>query len=96
VGWIVTFWATPVMSAGHFVFALVMSAYILLATPLEERDLESALGEPYRRWRERTPAFVPALGRPPAAPGSRVPGSVRGWVSSSLITWGGPRRRLGR
>ena len=77
VGWIVTFWATPVMSAGHFVFALVMTAYILLAIPLEERDLERALGEEYRRWRESTPAFVPGLEGPAAASGSQIAGSVR-------------------
>lgn len=62
VGWFVTFWATPSMSAGHFLFALVMSAYILVAIPLEERDLEKLHGESYRRWRESTPAFVPRIG----------------------------------
>jgi methanethiol S-methyltransferase len=73
VGWIATFWATPVMSAGHFLFALVMTAYILVAIPLEERDLSKLHGEPYRRWRDRTPAFVPQIGvrnpetAPPAA-----------------------------
>ena len=61
VGWFVTFWATPSMSAGHFLFALVMSAYILVAIPMEERDLEKLHGEPYRRWRESTPAFVPRI-----------------------------------
>lgn len=59
VGWIVTFWAAPTMSAGHLLFALGMTAYILLAIPLEERDLEELHGEPYRAWRERTPMFVP-------------------------------------
>jgi len=59
VGWIATFWATPTMSAGHFLFALVMTAYILIAIPIEERDLEALHGESYRRWRERTPAFIP-------------------------------------
>ena len=78
VGWIVTFWATPVMSAGHFVFALVMTGYILLAIPLEERDLEAALGEGYRRWRASTPAFVPGAGGPGAAPGHTAVGSIRG------------------
>jgi protein-S-isoprenylcysteine O-methyltransferase Ste14 len=62
VGWIVMFWAAPTMSAGHFLFSLVMTGYILVAIPLEERDLADVLGEPYRRWRERTPAFVPRLG----------------------------------
>jgi protein-S-isoprenylcysteine O-methyltransferase Ste14 len=62
VGWFMTFWITPVMSLGHLLFALVMSAYILIAIPMEERDLLRALGDPYRRWRERTPLFVPRIG----------------------------------
>lgn len=61
VGWFTVMWATPIMSAGHFLLALGMSAYILVAIPMEERDLGEALGEEYRRWRERTPAFVPGL-----------------------------------
>lgn len=72
VGWIVTFWAAPSMSAGHFLFALGMTAYILLAIPLEERDLETALGEPYRRWREQTPLFVPRPSGAAAPAASRV------------------------
>jgi protein-S-isoprenylcysteine O-methyltransferase Ste14 len=75
VGWITMFWAAPTMSAGHFLFALVLTGYILVAIPMEERDLSDALGEPYRQWRERTPAFVPRVGtgplpeRQPAATG---------------------------
>jgi methanethiol S-methyltransferase len=68
VGWMMTFWLTPVMTAGHVLFAAVMTSYILVAIPLEERDLLRFLGEPYRAWRERTPRFVPRLG---AAPGRR-------------------------
>jgi methanethiol S-methyltransferase len=70
VGWILTFWAAPVMSVGHFLFALVMTGYILVAIPMEERDLSKLHGEPYRRWRDRTPAFVPRIGasKPETAP----------------------------
>jgi protein-S-isoprenylcysteine O-methyltransferase Ste14 len=63
VGWLVAFWATPDLTAGRVLFAVWMTAYILAAIPLEERDLSAALGEPYRRWRERTPAFVPRFAR---------------------------------
>jgi protein-S-isoprenylcysteine O-methyltransferase Ste14 len=70
VGWFMTFWITPVMSVGHLLFAVLLTASILVAIPLEERDLLAALGEPYRRWRDRTPLFVPRFGlgasRPPA------------------------------
>ena len=62
VGWFMTFWITPVMSVGHLLFAFLMTSYVLIAIPMEERDLLRALGEPYRRWRERTPAFVPRVG----------------------------------
>jgi protein-S-isoprenylcysteine O-methyltransferase Ste14 len=68
VGWFATFWITPVMSVGHLLLALVWTAYILVAIPLEERDLSAMLGDRYRSWRNRTPMFVPRLlGRAGAA-----------------------------
>jgi protein-S-isoprenylcysteine O-methyltransferase Ste14 len=62
VGWFMTFWFTPEMSAGHLLFAAVASAYILVAVVFEERDLLELLGDDYRTWRERTPKFVPRFG----------------------------------
>jgi protein-S-isoprenylcysteine O-methyltransferase Ste14 len=75
IGWLITFWAAPTMSAGHFLFALVMTAYILVAIPMEERDLANLHGEPYRRWRDETPAFVPRIGssKQPAPPAAAEP-----------------------
>jgi protein-S-isoprenylcysteine O-methyltransferase Ste14 len=69
VGWFMTFWFTPEMSAGHLLFAAVASAYILVAVVFEERDLLELLGDDYRQWRERTPKFIPRVG---AETGSRV------------------------
>ena len=62
VGWFMTFWFTPQMSVGHLLFASVASAYILVAVLFEESDLLEMLGDDYRRWRERTPAFIPRIG----------------------------------
>jgi len=62
VGWILVFWATPDMSAGHLLFALGMTGYILVAIPFEERDLGAALGEEYERYRASTPMFLPRFG----------------------------------
>ena len=59
LGLIVAFWATPVMSAGHLMFAAAATGYILLALPLEERDLMRRHGDDYRRYRERVPMLVP-------------------------------------
>ena len=63
VGWITAFWAMPTYTVGHVLFASVMTAYILIAIPFEERDLAAQLGKPYEEWRARTPAFVPRFGR---------------------------------
>ncbi len=67
VGWLFAFWATPAMTAAHFVFALASTCYILIAIQLEERDLLDAHGEDYAEYRRQVPMLVPALKRPAAA-----------------------------
>ncbi len=59
VGWFTCFWATPSMTISHLVFALLGSGYILAALPFEERDLKAALGDPYHRYAQRVPRFIP-------------------------------------
>ncbi len=59
LGWLILFWATPRMTAGHLLFALVTSAYIFIAVRWEERDLMESLGEDYIRYREVTPMILP-------------------------------------
>ena len=61
IGWFITFWATPDMTQGHLLLAVVTTAYMLVAIPFEERDLLEALGDDYREWRARTPALIPFL-----------------------------------
>ena len=58
VGWLTTFWATPTMTAAHLVFALGMTAYILVAIRYEERDLMEA-HPGYADYRRRVPMLVP-------------------------------------
>jgi protein-S-isoprenylcysteine O-methyltransferase Ste14 len=50
------------MSVGHALFAGVMTAYILVAIQLEERDLVKQLGNRYALYREQVPMLVPGLG----------------------------------
>jgi protein-S-isoprenylcysteine O-methyltransferase Ste14 len=61
VGWFIIFWAAPVMTVAHLVFALMTTAYILVAIQLEERDLVTAFGSEYVAYRRRTPMILPRL-----------------------------------
>jgi methanethiol S-methyltransferase len=61
LGFLLAFWFTPSMSAGHLLFTLGMTLYILVGVHYEERDLVRALGKEYVDYRRGTPAFVPGL-----------------------------------
>jgi len=63
VGWLLSFWCTPQMTLAHLVFALLTTAYILIAIRLEERDLVTHHGIDYEVYRRRTPMLVPNLRR---------------------------------
>ena len=63
VGWIMSFWGTPRMTVGHLLFAVGMTAYILIAIRYEERDLVRFLGDDYSRYREKVPMLIPRFGK---------------------------------
>ena len=63
VGWFFAFWATPNMTLSHLVFAIMTTAYILVAIQLEERDLIVHFGETYRDYKSRVPMLVPGFRR---------------------------------
>jgi methanethiol S-methyltransferase len=60
VGWLFAFWSTPTMTVTHLLFAVVTTAYILVAIRFEERDLMRAHPE-YAEYRQQVPMLVPAL-----------------------------------
>jgi methanethiol S-methyltransferase len=68
IGWLTIFWAAPIMTVAHLIFALATTAYILIAIRFEERDLVSAFGNAYLDYRARTPMLIPRLGSRRSAP----------------------------
>ena len=73
LGFILAFWSGPSMTLGHALFAAAMTAYILVAIRLEERDLVNQLGDSYAEYRRRVPMLVPGG---PTAEGATPRGSA--------------------
>lgn len=61
VGWMIAFWATPTMTIAHLLFALGMTAYILIAIPFEERNLIEHFGRRYVNYRRNVGGLIPRL-----------------------------------
>jgi protein-S-isoprenylcysteine O-methyltransferase Ste14 len=63
VGWLLAFWAAPVMSGAHLAFAIATTLYIVVAIQLEERDLAVAHGEEYSEYKRKVPMLIPSWRR---------------------------------
>jgi protein-S-isoprenylcysteine O-methyltransferase Ste14 len=58
-GGILGLWATPRMTVTHLVFAIGLTAYFVVGTLFEEKDLKREFGDLYREYQARTPMLLP-------------------------------------
>lgn len=68
LGWMIVFWATPVMTVAHLAFAAGLTAYMIIAIYFEERNLAEHYGQRYVEWKKQTPMLIPRRRRRPVEP----------------------------
>jgi len=60
LGFLIAFWVAPTMTMAHFLFAVVLTCYILMAIQFEEQDLAHQHGRAYLEYRKRVPMLIPS------------------------------------
>ncbi|MDD5094160.1 MAG: isoprenylcysteine carboxylmethyltransferase family protein [Dehalococcoidia bacterium] len=61
---LVSIWSFPDLTADRLLFDVLATVWIVLGTKLEERDMVSDIGEPYRVYRQKVPMLIPYHIRP--------------------------------
>jgi methanethiol S-methyltransferase len=61
---LIMIWSSPDISLDRLLFNLLFSAWIVVGTYLEERDLARQFGDDYKRYQGRVPMLIPTKFRP--------------------------------
>lgn len=59
LGFLIAFWSTPHMTAGHLIFSAGMTLYIVIGVYFEEKSMMQRFGEDYEDYKQRVPKFFP-------------------------------------
>lgn len=59
LGIIIVFWATPIMTTGHLLFASIWTAYVFIGIGYEEKDMIDTFGNSYIDYMKRVPQMFP-------------------------------------
>jgi methanethiol S-methyltransferase len=63
LGFLVGFWSTPVMTAAHLLFAMLITGYFLTGVQLEEHDLIKRYGANYEEYKASAPMIIPFINK---------------------------------
>ncbi len=59
LGFVIAFWATPLMTVSHIVFAIGTTIYVLVGIKLEEMDMIYIYGNLYQEYRQQVSMLIP-------------------------------------
>jgi protein-S-isoprenylcysteine O-methyltransferase Ste14 len=59
LGFTVAFWATPIMTTAHLLFAVGTLGYTLVGIFLEEKDLVAIFGDEYKKYKSKVSMLIP-------------------------------------
>lgn len=59
LGFTIAFWATPIMTTAHLLFAIGTLGYTLVGIFLEEKDLVAMFGDEYKNYKSKVSMLIP-------------------------------------